>query len=105
MHIRKWYIFIYQIGVFTTRHFIRKQRQIAEEEYIEVCACSVDLCNSYVSSSGVASTLQPYPALTPSLSTSYKNTPIGPSSSFSYSSSTSPTQFNFVFELVNTSVM
>ena len=76
-----------------------------DEEYNEVCACNMDLCNSFTSSSGVASILWSYPLFSPSKTTTNGFNPNGPSSAVSYSSSSDHTQFNFAFELVNTAVM
>ena len=76
---------------------------LLEEEYIEVCACKMDLCNSYVSSSGVSSTSETSSPI--SKITSNENLEIGSSSSTSYISSTIPTQFNYIFELVNSALM
>ena len=76
---------------------------LLEEEYIEVCACKVDLCNSYVSSSGVASTSETYPPI--SKITSNENLESGSSSSISYISSNNSSQFNYIFELVNSALM
>ena len=92
------FAFSTKIGISTRRPAIRSQDQ---EDYIEVCACSVDLCNSYVSSSGVSSTLRTYPHSAPILQ---KTTPSGPSSAYS-SAPARDAQFNLLFELVNIDIM
>ena len=93
------FAFTTKIGISTRRPAIRSQDQ---EDYIEVCACSVDLCNSYVSSSGVSSTLRTYSAIPASIL--QKTTPSGPSSSYS-SAPARGAQFNILFELVNIDIM
>ena len=85
-------VFISHLGFPTYTEFNRTLQLNIEEDYIELCACNLDLCNSYISSSGVSSNFDDLERLANTLPTAH-------------SSSTVPAKFNYIFELVNIVVM
>ena len=105
----KWYfkrinVLNFLIDMLTKLQYNVTTEKQSDEDYIEICACNMDLCNSYVSfSSGASSTSPTYPPISKITSNEYQL--FGSSSSASYISSNQPTQFNYIIELVNSAVM
>ena len=79
-------VFILHIGFPTYTEFNRTLQLNIEEDYIELCACNLDLCNSYISSSGVSTNFGDLERFANTLPAAH-------------SSSTVPAKFNYIFEL------